>query len=123
MSFYNDNQKGRPQTPFVHETGSDAEKLATPLYRCQTLIKSGSTWYLKNHNDDSTRPITEDTYIPRFRVRMVSVVGAALANVQMDLPNDNYVLESFTPGVDKPFHCTRVHLSAATTATRINLFG
>ena len=123
MSFYNSNQKNRPQTPFVEETGSDSEKLATPIFRCQTLIKSGSDWFYKDHVTGAPVAITNGQYDPAFRVRVLSIVGSAAANVHFDLPITNDIIESLTPGVDKCFHVTRVHLDAFTTATRINLFG
>lgn len=106
----------------INESGNDAERSVTSVVKMQTLVYTGGAWYSINH-DTGAQVAVGAQYIPDFRVRAISIVGVGDANVAFELPLADNCLESFNPGVLKPFWITRLILDGTTTATRINLLG
>lgn len=99
-------------------------------FKCQTLYKSGGTWYEKDHTEEaSDTEITEAYFVPVFRVRFFTV-GPYSGNpspygykLHFDLPYAANVIDDFIWGTTYYKNVSKIRLDSNTTAERVNLYG
>jgi hypothetical protein len=128
MPFHNDNQHYTNilQSDSDVKSGDMALLLQKPFGRMVTFSESAAgNWSINRHDGRGALPYTEDHYDPPFPVTGITTnntdTNGGIARIDTTNARE-YDLRIFS-GLDRPYHVTRLYLTAATGIDSVVLLG